>query len=67
MTTRARVDNERSAWPAGAEFWHLWTVRIPRRSIAGKLVWGLVWRRHDGRRWQYKRFVEFDDRKPGLS
>ena len=42
-----------------AEFWHLWTVIIPRRSITGRLVRGRVWRRHDGRRWQYKKFVEY--------
>ena len=49
-----------SSKPAGAEFWHLWTVIIPRRSITGRLVRGRVWRRHDGRRWQYKRFVEYN-------
>jgi hypothetical protein len=39
----------------------LWTVFFPRRSITGKLVRGRVWRRHDGRRWIYKRFVEYDN------
>jgi len=48
-----RLDDEHSAKPAGAEYWHIWTVRIPRRSIAGRLVWGRVWRRHDGYRWVY--------------
>lgn len=47
------LDNTRSAKPAGAEFWHIWTVRIPRQSITGNLVWGRVWRRHDGHRWVY--------------
>jgi hypothetical protein len=61
------LDDEHSAKPAGAEFWHLWTVRVPRRSITGKLVWGRVWRRHDGRRWLYKCFVEFDDRRTASS
>jgi hypothetical protein len=42
------------------EVWHLWTVFIPRRTITGRLAYGKVWRRHDGRRWIYKRFVEFD-------
>jgi hypothetical protein len=28
-----------------------------RRSITGRLVYGQVWRRHDGRRWIYKKFV----------
>jgi hypothetical protein len=39
--------------PAGAEFWHVWTLFIPRRSIAGGLVWGRVWRRHNGHCWLY--------------
>jgi hypothetical protein len=37
--------------------WHLQRVIIPRRSITGRLVRGQVWRRHDGRRWLYKKFV----------
>ena len=45
--------------PAWAEAWHLWTVIIPRRSITGRLVFGKVWRRHEGRRWIYKKFVEY--------
>ena len=45
--------------PAWAEVWHLWTVFVPRRSITGRLLTGQVWRRHDGRRWIYKKFVEF--------
>ena len=47
------------AKPAWAEVWHLWTVVIPRRSITGRLVFGKVWRRHDGRHWIYKKFVEY--------
>jgi hypothetical protein len=47
------------AKPGWAEVWHLWTVYIPRRSITGRLVFGQVWRRHDGRRWIYKKFVEY--------
>ena len=42
--------------PAWAEVWHLWTVIVPRRSITGRLLTGQVWRRHDGRRWIYKKF-----------
>ena len=42
--------------PAWAEVWHLWNVIIPRRSITGRLLTGQVWRRHDGRRWIYKKF-----------
>jgi hypothetical protein len=45
--------------PAWAAMWHLWHVTIPRRSIAGKLLRGKVWRRHDGRRWIYKKFIEY--------
>jgi hypothetical protein len=45
--------------PAWAEEWHLWTVIVPRRSITGRLVFGKVWRRYDGRRWIYKKFVEY--------
>jgi len=47
--------------PAWADAWHLWTVIIPRRSISGRLVWGMVWRRSSGRRWAYKKFVEYSD------
>ena len=42
-----------------AEIWHLWTVLVPRRSINGQLVYGKVWRRHDGRQWIYKKFTEY--------
>jgi len=47
------------AQAAWAEVWHLWKVIIPRRSITGRLVHGQVWRRHDGRRWTYKKFVDY--------
>ncbi len=47
--------------PAWAEVWHLWTVLIPRRSITGRLLRGQVWRRHDGRRWIYKEFTEYNE------
>jgi hypothetical protein len=43
--------------PATASVWHLHTVIIPRRTITGRLVRGQVWRRHDGRRWLYKKFT----------
>jgi hypothetical protein len=39
--------------------WHFWRVFIPRRSIAGRLVWGAVWRRNRGGRWEYKKVVEY--------
>ena len=48
----------RQTW---ADAWHLWTVIVPRRSISGRLVWGTVWRRRNGRRWTYKKFVEYSD------
>jgi hypothetical protein len=48
-----------SPQPRWAEAWHLWKVFIPRRSITGRLVYGRVWRRHDGRHWIYKKFVEY--------
>ncbi|MCA1454414.1 hypothetical protein I6F35_14475 [Bradyrhizobium sp. BRP22] len=50
----------RRAKPSWTKLWHLWTVIVPRRSITGKLVRGRVWRRHDGHKWLYKRFCEFD-------
>ena len=43
--------------PATTTAWHLSTVIIPRRTITGRLVRGRVWRRHDGRRWLYKKFI----------
>ena len=46
--------------PAWAEVWHLWNVIVPRRSITGRLLTGQVWRRHDGRRWIYKKFIEHE-------
>ena len=48
-----------AAW---AGVWHLWTVLLPRRSITGRLVWGMVWRRNRGGRWVYKKFIEYADR-----
>ena len=47
--------------PAWAYVWHLWTVFIPRRAVTGGMVFGRVWRRHNGRRWIYKRFVELEN------
>lgn len=46
--------------PNWTEIWLLWTVIVPRRSINGQLVYGKVWRRHDGRDWIYKKFTEYD-------
>jgi hypothetical protein len=59
------VNNHPASWsqsskPAWTQLWHVWTVIIPRRSITGRLVHGRVWRRHDGRRWVYKAFVDAD-------
>ncbi len=55
--TQSRSLQSTSTW---AEVWHIWTVIIPRRSITGRLVHGRVWRRHDGRNWIYKKFLEYD-------
>jgi hypothetical protein len=54
--------NERTTKVGRATGWHLGTVIIPRRSISGKLVSGQVWRRRQGTRWVYKKFVEYADR-----
>jgi hypothetical protein len=54
--------NPRAEW---AETWHLWNVVMPRRSITGRLVRGRVWRRHDGRRWIYKQFIEYAQDRAG--
>jgi hypothetical protein len=64
MKAGSRSDLQRlslGAKPAWAEVWHLWNVVVPRRSITGRLVFGQVWRRHDGRHWIYKKFVEYAD------
>lgn len=61
MFTTINPAPTRRSKPAGAEIWHLWTVILPRRSITGRLVRGRVWRRRDGRRWQYKQFIEYDE------
>ena len=60
MFTAIDPPETQSLKPAGVQFWHLWTVIFPRRTITGRLVRGRVWRRHDGRRWQYKKFIEYD-------
>jgi hypothetical protein len=51
-----RLNGNPSRKPAGAEFWHVWTVWMPRRSIGRKHGR----RQHNGRRWIYKRL------NPGL-
>jgi hypothetical protein len=43
--------------PQLAEVWHLSTAIVPRRSISGRLLWGTVMRRRDGRKWIYKQFT----------
>jgi hypothetical protein len=53
------IDDSLQPGPAWAEVWHLWKIVFPRRSITGRLVYGNVWRRRDGRRWIYKKFVEY--------
>ena len=68
MTPSSRENTEyprlTGAKPAWAEVWHLWKVIIPRRTITGRLACGTLWRRHDGRRWIYKKFVEFTQDRP---
>jgi hypothetical protein len=56
-----RVVHRTQAADIWKRLWHLTTVIFPRRSITGRLVRGRVWRRHDGRRWIYKAFVELDE------
>lgn len=46
---------------AWSDAWHLWRIVIPRRSITGRLVCGMVWRRNRGGRWVYKKFIEYSD------
>ena len=40
------IDSAVSSDPrqACSDNWHLWRVIVPRRLIAGRLVWGTVWR-----------------------
>jgi hypothetical protein len=42
--------------------WQPWTIIVPRRAITGEFVFGQVWRRYDGRRWIYRKYVEYADR-----
>jgi hypothetical protein len=44
--------------PQWAHVWHIWTLFLPRKSIDGSLIWGRVWRRHDGYQWIYKRIMD---------
>jgi hypothetical protein len=37
------------------EIWHLYRAYLPRRSITGRLLFGLVWRRRDRNRWIYRK------------
>jgi hypothetical protein len=53
------IDGSLQPGPAWVGVWHLWHVIFPRRSITGRLVFGKVWRRRDGHRWIYKKFVEY--------
>lgn len=61
MFTAINPAETRRSKPAGSESWHLWTVIVPRRSITGRPVRGRVWRRLNGRCWQYKQFIEYDE------
>ena len=44
--------------PEWATTWHVWTVIVPRSTITGRVAGGRVWRRHDGRRWIYKKLAQ---------
>lgn len=44
--------------PPYEEVWHLWTVRVPRRSLTGRLLWGTVLRRKHNGQWIYKKYIE---------
>ncbi len=48
-------DALRECRPPWASLWHVWTLIIPRRGAGGEILWGRVWRRHDGQRWTYAR------------
>ena len=52
---RVRATKQR---PPYEEVWHLWSVLIPRRTITGRLVWGMVLRRRDDGRWIYRKYIE---------
>ena len=49
------------SFPGWSRTWHIWTIVMPRRSIDGSMVYGRVWRRHDGRSWIYKRLVDLNE------
>jgi hypothetical protein len=53
-------DDQVDGTPSWARVWHVWTVVAPRRSIAGKWLFGRVLRRHDGRHWIFKK-ISFED------
>lgn len=61
MCTAIDPAETRISKSADTKFWNPWTVILPRRSITGRLVRGRVWRRLNGRRWQYKQFIEYDE------
>jgi hypothetical protein len=50
-----RIVQTSGSKPEWASAWHIWTVVVPRRTITGRLTWGRLWRRHNCRRWIYKR------------
>ena len=51
--------------PSRATTWHLSEVHAAD-SHTGRLVRGQVWRRHDGRHWLYKKFID-GQRNSGLN
>ena len=63
VVKKRRNGQARNSGPARqATGWHQWTIIVPRLSITGEFVFGRVWRRFDGRRWIYRKHVEYADR-----
>ncbi|MET4477976.1 hypothetical protein ABIB66_002503 [Bradyrhizobium sp. F1.13.3] len=60
MSTESNAHSVSRPVSAWTELWHVWFVIIPRRTITGRLAYGNVWRRWDGRRWIYKRMTQCD-------
>ena len=53
-----RIVQSSGSRPEWATAWHSWRVIVPRRTITGRLAWGRVWWRHDGRHWIYKKLAQ---------
>jgi hypothetical protein len=60
MTVPSNTKTTSKVIPAWARLWHLWRIFLPRRSITGRLLYGRVLRRYDGRGWIYKPLTSED-------